>query len=74
MTKAEQRHHVDSGLAVLHAVRDENGIQRPLTLREIADAVGCSRNLIDEIEKKALKKLRHPSRIRILSEVKEELA
>lgn len=74
MTKQEQRNHVDGGLAVLHAVRDKHGIRSPMTLNEIADAVGCSRQLIDRIEKQALMKMRHPSRAKVLKEVKESIA
>jgi len=65
-TKAEQRHHVDSGLAVLHAIRDREETNRPMSCREIAECVGCSYQLIQEIEHRALRKLRHPSRADVL--------
>jgi DNA-directed RNA polymerase sigma subunit (sigma70/sigma32) len=69
-TKAEQKYHVDSGLAVLHAIRDQAGTNRPMTQGEIADCVGCSKQLIEQIERKALRKLRHPSRMAMLQEAR----
>lgn len=64
------RHHgnVEADLAVLHAIRDMNGIQRPMTFSEIAEPIGVSKTLIQEIEAKALRKLRHPTRARMLQE------
>ena len=55
-------------LAVLIAVRHEHGINGPMPVQDIADAVGCSKSLISHIEQKALRKLRHPSRFNILKE------
>ena len=68
-TRDDQRHKVDSGLAVLRAVRDEQGLALPMTLQDIADCVGCSKETIRKIEKRALMKLRHPSREKVLKEL-----
>lgn len=46
---------VDLGLSVLCVVSQRDDT---LSTKDIADVCGCSRNNIDEIEKRALKKLR----------------
>ncbi|QBG47846.1 hypothetical protein EGM51_10740 [Verrucomicrobia bacterium S94] len=68
-TKADQRRKVDSSLAIMHAVRDREGVHRPFSIAEIADVCDCSIQLIREIEQRALRKLRHPARAEILKEM-----
>jgi len=59
----EKANNIDLCLAVLSA-RSPKG--HCWTLREIAEVCECSHQAIDLIEKSALKKLRHPSRLRLL--------
>lgn len=51
------------------ALRFGIGGGEPLSYDEIGDAQGCSRERIRQIELKALRKLRHPSRSKALAEV-----
>ena len=60
---------VDSRLRSLVAWRDTHvpeGV--PLTLEQIGKAVELTRERVRQIEAKALKKLRHPSRIQIIDD------
>jgi DNA-directed RNA polymerase sigma subunit (sigma70/sigma32) len=53
---------IDLGLAVLCAMKPG----RPLTRGDIATVCGCSEQRIYEIEQRALRKLRNPSRLKHL--------
>jgi RNA polymerase primary sigma factor len=46
----------------------ENSPGRQLTLEEIGIVMGVTRERVRQIEAQALRKLRHPSRIRLLRE------
>ncbi len=49
---------LDGDLAVLVAVRREAGLTGAMTLGEIAECVGCSRQNLHKIEQRALGKVR----------------
>ena len=53
---------IDIGLAVLCALKPG----RPLSRADIASACDCSEELIRTIEERALRKLRHPQRLKHL--------
>ncbi|MEM9236025.1 MAG: sigma factor-like helix-turn-helix DNA-binding protein [Verrucomicrobiota bacterium] len=59
---------IDLGLAV-SALTLKRGETR--TQEELAAFCGCSKAMIYLIEKRALKKLRHPSRLRALAEASD---
>lgn len=59
----EKSSDIDLGLAVLSALSPKGHCW---TLREIAEVCECSCQNIALIERSALKKLRHPSRLRLL--------
>ena len=48
----------------------ENSPGRQLTLEEIGKVMGVTRERVRQLEAHALRKLRHPSRIRFLNEAK----
>lgn len=60
---------IEAGLAVIHAVRDKHGMNCEFSKTEIADMLGCSVALIYQIERDALKKLRHDSNAEMLLEL-----
>ena len=62
---SEKSKRIDLGLAVSGALLKPGQTR---TLRELAAFCGCHWNAIHHIEQKALKKLRHSCRARLLSE------
>ena len=65
---ANRHDNLAGDLTILHAVRDQHGDLKPMTYDAIAEVVGCSRSLIRHIEEKALKKLRHPTRLKLIQD------
>lgn len=49
---------ITGDLAVLCAVRNENGITAPMSLGEIADCIGCSKQSVHRLERSAMQKVK----------------
>ncbi len=48
-------------------------IDDPMTYQEIAEIVGLGKTMVKQLEKKALKKLKHPSNREAMMEIKETI-
>jgi len=54
----EKTEEINLHLAVMTATRQKRGMHQPLQLEAIASYCGCTRQRIEQIEMRALKKLR----------------